>query len=324
MGKNTGLVKNKGTRLKQRMVVFLICIVVSVFFWLLMSLSKEYKMTLRFPVTYINLPADKIVSNTLPKEITIEVKARGFYLLKYKFRSQRETIGIDVKDVNPIRKNQFFLLTNSRTDNITSQFNNDIKIVNISPDSILLNYNKKVSKLVRAKYDLSISFADEYQLSDSIKLDPAFITVSGSSEVIAMINEVQTQPVVLKDIDKSMTIQLRVLKDPKQEQVEFSHENIKATLSVTKFTEGSIDLPLEVMNLPNGYSLKTFPDKVNVKYSVAFENYEKITASQFRAVVDFNKIEQGSNKLKVQLLLAPSEVRTAKLSPEKVEYIIRK
>jgi len=76
--------------------------------------------------------------------------------------------------------------------------------------------------------------------------------------------------------------------------------------------------------LPAGYGLKTFPDKVSVKYNVAFNDYGKINALQFRAVVDYEKIEPGNNNLKVHLVKYPLEVRSIKLNPEKVEYIIRK
>jgi hypothetical protein len=61
-----------------------------------------------------------------------------------------------------------------------------------------------------------------------------------------------------------------------------------------------------------------------VKYNVAFDNYEKINSSMFRAIVDYKKIEPGSNKLKVQLVKYPQEIKAVKINPEKVEYIIKK
>ena len=290
-----------------------------------MSLSKEYTITVSFPVNYINLPKDKVLSNTLPESIDIEIKSSGFNLLKYKLKRQRDIVSIDIKDAKPLSsRNHYFLLTNSKVDKITSQFSNDIKILRIEPDSIFLNFNKKITKSVPVKAKLNLSFESQFQQADSVKLNPSFITISGASDIIEKIKEVETVPMNIKNINSSVSVKLPISMTADLKFVECSPASIQAQVNVTKFTEGNIDLPIEVDNLPARFGLKTFPDKVSIKYIVAFENYEKINPSQFRAVVDYKKIESGNNKLKVQIVKYPSEVHSIKISPEKVEYIIRK
>jgi hypothetical protein len=61
-----------------------------------------------------------------------------------------------------------------------------------------------------------------------------------------------------------------------------------------------------------------------VKYNVAFDSYDKISADQFRAIIDYKKAEPNSNKLKIILEKHPQEIRAIKLNPEKVEYILKK
>ena len=291
----------------------------------MMSLSKEYSVEINFPVNYINFPIDKVIANQLPKTMDIEIKSTGFNLLIYKVKQKYDTVFIDAKDSKHLpAKNNFYILPNARIDKIAAQFNNDIKIMKVYPDTIFLNYNKKKSKNVPIKTNIKIIFDHLYQQSDSIKLSPAFVTISGATELIDKINFVETAPVKLKKVSDSVSIQLHVLKTPDLKLVELSQSTVKATINVTKFTEASIELPIEVENLPTGLGLKTFPDKISVKYNVAFKNYESITPLQFRAIVDYSKIESGSNKLKVLLVKYPSEIRAIKINPEKVEYIIRK
>ena len=95
-------------------------------------------------------------------------------------------------------------------------------------------------------------------------------------------------------------------------------------MNVTKYTEASIELPLVYENVPAGYGIKTFPDKVTVKYNVALKNYEKINPANFTAVIDYNEIKSGVNKLKVILTKYPNEINSPKIIPAKVEFIIRK
>jgi YbbR domain-containing protein len=317
--------QRNGIHLNRRMVTFLICLLISVFFWSLMTLAKEYSITVQFPVDYVNLPTDKVVSNTLPEVVDIEIKAKGFNLLAYKFRQRHETIAIDINDAKPLNnKNVYYLLSNARTDKITSQFSNDIHVLRINPDTIFINFNKKVSKLVPVKYNLSLIFNKQYNLTDSVFIQPQYITVAAEAEVINKINFVETQPVTLKNISNSINIKLPIIKAPEFKHVEFSDMNVKATINVTKYTERNLDLPVEIENLPTGYTFKAFPDKVSVKFNVAFKNYEKITPADFRAIVDYKKMDQESNKLKVQLVKLPEGIRNVKLITEKVEYIISK
>lgn len=291
----------------------------------MMSLSKEYTIEINFPVKYTNLPADKVIANNLAESFDIEIKSSGFNLLMYKLKKKRETLLIDIKDSKPLpAKNHYYLLTSLIIDKITSQFSNELEVVKIRPDTIFLNFNKKITKAVPVKVNLKIDFDKPNQLSDTIKLSPAFINISGAADLVDKINFVETVPLNLKNIDDSLSLKLNILKTPDLKLIELSQLTVQAKINVTKYTEVSIEVPIEIENLPKSYGLKLFPDKVSIKYNVAFQNYEKINALQFRPAVDYLKIEPGSNKLKIQLLKFPPEVSSVKMYPEKIEYIIRK
>ena len=66
-------------RLNRRVATFLACLALSVLFWLLMNLSKEYTIVVSYPAEYVNIPTDKVISNLLPNNIDLEIKARGFF-----------------------------------------------------------------------------------------------------------------------------------------------------------------------------------------------------------------------------------------------------
>ena len=161
-------------------------------------------------------------------------------------------------------------------------------------------------------------------VTHSIRQLKALHATSGAIDVIDNVSYVVAQPLALKGINKTEKVRVLLYHDKKRGKIEYSTEKIDVTIRVQKFTEASVELPILVENLPAGYSLKMFPDKVQVKYNVAFDNYEKINASGFRAIIDFSKIQEGDNKVKVQLVEFPEEIRAVKLNPEKVEYIIKK
>lgn len=290
-----------------------------------MSFSKTYTISVSFPVKYINLPSDKLVANALPEAIDIKISSSGFHLLLYKLKQHRETILIDINDTKPLpMKNNYFICCNERLDKITSQFNAAINIVSVFPDTIFVNYNKKVKKRVPIKKNIYINFEEQYQLKDSITVVPDFVDVSGTKEDLDKITYVETAQLKLNKIAGPAILKVELSKPKDLKQVEFSQNTVQVKFNVTKYTESVLELPIEVENLPHGLILKTFPDKVILKYQVAFDDYGKIMASDFRVAVDYLKIEAGSNKLKVQILKSPSLVRSVKLNNDKVEYIIRK
>jgi YbbR domain-containing protein len=316
--------KKEKILLNKRVATFLCCLFISLLFWLLMTLSKEYTIIVTYPVGYINAPKDKVISNKLPSSINIEIRSKGFFLLAYKFR-EAQTVYVDLNESRPLRsRNYFYLLTNAQINKFTDQFSSRIKILEVIPDTIFLNFNKKITKRVPVKANLTLNIDSRYQQSDSIKLVPGFVDISGAADVISRIDHVETVPVTIQNIDRSQTITLAIAVDSVKKEFELSATKVKALVNVVKFTEANIELPIEAINVPAGYTLKSFPGKVNVKYNVAFDNYEKINAQQFRAVIDYKKTEPGSNKLRIILEKFPAEIRSVKLNPEKVEFILKK
>jgi YbbR domain-containing protein len=178
--------------------------------------------------------------------------------------------------------------------------------------------------MVPVKAQLNIDCEDQYELIDSVHLEPAFIELSGGTDEIAKIDTLYTVPMNLKHVKSSLLLKLNLQNSSQLKQIRTNVTSVQAAVGVAKYTEASMELPVEAQNLPAGYGLKTFPDKVTVKYKVRFEDYNKIDPSMFSAVVDYLKIEPGVNKLKVSLAKWPELVRAPKLSEERVEYIIRK
>jgi YbbR domain-containing protein len=310
--------------LNKRVATFLCCIFISVLFWFLMTMAKEYTITVAYPVNYINSPKDKVIANNLPEKINIEIKSKGFFLLAYEFKDP-QMVYVDLNESRSMGiRNHHYLLTNSQINNFTDQFSSRIKIQRIVPDTIFLNFNKKITKRVPVKANLKLGIDSRYQQSDSVKLIPGFVDISGAADVIDKVDHVETIPVSLENIDKTQTINLKIAVDSGKKGFELNPSQVKALVTVVKFTEANIELPIEAINLPPGYTLKSFPDKVNVRYNVAFDNYDKINAQQFRAVIDYKKADPGSNKLRITLEKFPMDIRSVKLNPERVEFILKK
>lgn len=316
---NTRVVK-----LNKKVLVFLFCVLISTFFWFLSHLSKEYNAKLKVPVEYSGFPKNKVVSNNLPAEIELQVKATGFTLLMYRFRDKLDPVRVDGSYIQKYKKDDlFYFSTNSRTETWADELGERMKILKVSPDTLFFNFSSRSTRTVPVKANVSVKFEKEFNLKSNIVTVPSSVKISGAKDVIDKIKYVETEKLELKGVDKPVSRQLKII-IKQSKHIDLSHKTVTVNIPVSKFTEGRTDVPVQVINLPEGASIKTFPDKAEVKYRVPLEDFDKINPSAFKVIADYSKAKSENNYLKIELEAFPKNVQLPKLSPSKVEYIIRK
>ncbi len=312
-------------KFNRKATVFTVCLLIAAFFWVITTLSMQFSASLKFPVKYVNLPKDKVISNNLPDSLEIDLRGSGFDIIRNRLKQHIDAVILDASSYKPHKgSDYYYITTNTKHENISRQIGAEFKIINIIPDTIFLNFSRKVSKVVPVTAKVNLTFQKEYQLSDSIVIFPKEIRISGSPALVDKVTSLRTENINLALLDKSVKLRKALLVNAELKQLEFSVDSVSIKIPVAKFTEGLAEIPLELTNIPPGTSLKIFPDKIKVTYLVAFDSFEKIRPEMFRAVVDYSKLEAGSSKIRVELVKSPKNVRAVSWSPESVEYIIRK
>ena len=108
-------------------------------------------------------------------------------------------------------------------------------------------------------------------------------------------------------------------------KLSYSVNKVQLTIPVEQFTEASLKIPIEPINVPDSLVIKTFPFQVSLTCITGLDDYEKVSPHVFRATVDYTSIDQSlGDKLKVDVTSAPDFVRSVRISPIYVEYIIEK
>lgn len=241
------------------------------------------------------------------------------------FKSKK-AIEIDV--ASKIKSNEQFLgdvlaiPTVSFTTDFSRQLGNEITILSFEPDSIVFNFSDRIVKRLPVRLNATFVFEKQYDSSGHTLLQPDSINVSGPPSVIENMNFVETEKLQIEDVKSSIH---RTVKLVPNKLLTFATDIVTIKVPVEKFTEGRTEVPVHPMNVDPGYSLKTFPDKIMVRYQVALSRYNDVDAGQFDAVVDGAKlVDQNPAKIPVQLMTAPSYIRAIFIEPEKVDYILRK
>jgi hypothetical protein len=314
---------NKGNQngVSNRFVTFLYCLGVAFLFWLIIVFSNEYQAPLSFNLRYTNFPQDKMLANKLPQKVDMEITASGFTFLGYYFNQLKDTLSLDVSS---IRKNQnskdYYLPIYAQSIQFENQLGNKIKISKIYLDTLQFYFDKKVEKVVPVRLHLNYTFEKQYQLNGKIEVKPSQIVVRGPSSIMDDLEELNTQQLNFYSLKNSIARTAEIIIPDELQSVEFAVKKVVVKIPVEKFTESTIELPVEVLNLPEQFTIKTFPEKVKITYLVGLSNYKKVNEDQFSLLAYYNENEAS---LKLKLVKFPDVVRNPRIENDKVEYILR-
>jgi hypothetical protein len=151
---------------------------------------------------------------------------------------------------------------------------------------------------------------------------PDSIKVFGPRIIMDTLKWIATEPI---EKDKVSDTIRKVVSLIPVRTLQYSHDKVDVVVPVEKFTEKTLSIPIEAINLPNNLMLKTFPGYISVSTMVSVSDYNRLNPDLFRAVVNYNDIsENGSRKLKVSLVRVPNYIVNTKFLPKSVEFIIEK
>lgn len=312
-------------RLNKRLYIILICFVISLVFWLLMALSKEYPTSISIPVQYVNMPGRKVVINDLPAKIKVNFKASGFRIISYDFQKKRNPVVIDMasgfKSFNPSRQ-IMTVSTHGFVNEFYKELGKEVNITGFQPDSIVFNFTDRILKKLPVRLDLSLTLEKQFDTIGIVKVDPPFIDVSGPPSLMDTISFISTVPFARFNVHAPVksSVQLKTNK-----LLNYSVDHVMVAIPVEKVTEGITEISVEVINVPKGFTLKVFPDRIKIRYIVALSKYNQVNPSMFRAIVDATDLDrQHPDKVVVQLVRKPDFVRFADVESPRIDYIMHK
>lgn len=311
----------------RKLYVFLFCLGLSIFFWLLNALSKNFTTEAVFNVSYINQPVNEVVLNELPAQLKIKIKGLGFDLMAYKLRLRKSNVNIDLSRLKGFNKGvqSNTLASSSFSSYISNQLGEQIEIKEIYPDSIYFLFDVRKEKKVKIVPNTQLNFKKQFQLYGKILVKPAIILVSGPASIVDTLTEVYTEHLVLDDLSETTTEIVSFNKEYTFKKLTFSPEKVIIHIPVEKFTETSVMVKVRTINVPDSIEIKAIPNEIELKFLIPLSKMASLGSAKFSAEIDYTQINDNFNhRLKVELINYPDYIQSYTLNPRKVEYILKK
>lgn len=205
------------------------------------------------------------------------------------------------------------------------QLGQSVKIVSVKPDTLVLPFGILSTKTVPVILKSKINYASGYDTIEAVEVTPDSVKIIGAKDVIANIDFIETIPFDLSNIKTDINTSVDLEINNESERFKLSEEKVMIKANVEKFTEGTFEIPITILNKPNTVEINYFPKHIKVSYYISLKDYKEIKASDFKIECDYNEVlKSGASFFTPKLINSSDKVKSAKMKQNKVEYIIVK
>ncbi len=318
------LFKEDNVRLNKKFLIFFFFLLLSTTIWFLNALDKNYITEIAYPVNYYNFPSNRTETTDLPSYFTLRVEASGYFFLKQKIGRALYPITINISKYLPeiylTDTSNFLIRTSLFLGAIENQLPEQVKIIEINPESINFTFSKKSSKIINVLPKIKYKIKRQY-IDKNITVIPSKIIVSGPINILDTLSYI---PIVQSNvIDVSGSISQEFLLQPIK-NLAYSTNKVLVSINVEKYTESTIDVPVILINNPDTIAIQLIPNKVKLKYCVGLSNFNHIIPAQFMVIADYKDINKNiTNKLNITIKEYPAYTFNIKSNPQTVDYIFK-
>nr|WP_262917798.1 YbbR-like domain-containing protein [Muricauda sp. F6463D] len=203
------------------------------------------------------------------------------------------------------------------------QLSQNISLLELDRNRLELNLYQVDSKKIPIQPKLDLKFQQNYILDGNVNVSPDSVEVKGPKNEIDTIKSIKTSLVQLNELSADFTNEVSLVFPKGLDNSIFSTGRATVSGKISKFSEKVFDVPVKVINVPEGYRIKTFPDVVTVLCKATIERLKEISASDFEVVADYGQLMRSeSSTLFLEVTQSPQKIYDVKLEDNTVKFVL--
>ena len=330
----------------RRWVALSICLLISVFFWLVAAIddprgyTKEIAVQLDKPILPSNYRMTDL--SQYPEVVYVKVHTKGGSLLRYTINqigrpSYRLRPTVDTTHLLAaggqyrLREGDLKRLLLSKPLHEVSRMDlNTLTDFKIYPDEIAFSYEPLSEGKAEVLFGSHIDFGvhRNFKLADTISLTPSSVRVFGVKsdldDFMASGAVLTTDTIGLRiDNPGRDTIRVAVVTPP---GIDARPDSVDVVLMTNELVYHSFTTSdIEIRNLPPGYDLSLIPLQVTVTYLVPKDRVGEETLFDPGLYIDAREVfgGTGGQTLTVHVSNVPSQVDMIQVVPDRLDFILR-
>lgn len=307
--------------LNQRKVkVFSLFLLCSFLAWFLSNLSESYESRADFTINYRNLPDTLLLGKNSENTLEAKLKTSGFQFLYFNFFKKR--IDLDVSQVT--HQNGNYVLTEATLKKqIEQQLSQNISLMDLGRNQLKVDLYQVVSREVPIKADVSLQFEQNYILDGALEITPNHVVVKGPGNEVDTLKSIVTGPLQLANLSADFSREVPLIFPKGLDNTIFSNGRVNVSGKVVRFSEKVFQVPVQVVNLPEGYQVKTFPNVVTILCKATVDQLKELSLNDFGVTADYGQLNgTDKNTLFLRLSKSPENVYDVKLQEPSVNFVL--
>ncbi|MGM0635010.1 MAG: CdaR family protein [Bacteroidota bacterium] len=306
----------KDFALKGNWKAFSFFLLFTLFIWLIVQFSQEYNYHYKLEVEILHQEVDKKL-DTKTFVLPLKINETGFKIVRHSWKN----ISLQVNsDKLKNEDNQLVFEAKHYHNQIASLFDLDPINIDFNSFSKRIDFIEQKTKKIPIKHQIDISFEKSYNSLSGLQLRPDSLLVSGSESMLSKIEFLKTEAISLKNIKQNQKGSVKIVN--KSEAIELGQAEVDYHLEVEKVTEKKVDVPIEIINLPQNKELNIFPKNIEVSFILKLEDFNRFSADDFQIICDFDKRFEEEGFMLATLKSYPNKISRPKLAVKKIDYLI--
>ncbi|MCK0191819.1 hypothetical protein [Arenibacter sp. F20364] len=307
---------------KRKVKLFLVFLLCSSLAWFISNLGEQYTDNTTFDIYYGSTPDSLLLNSVSKRNIKVRLRASGFQFLMFGFKNK--TVVVDLSELEK-KGSKYFVSPTTYRSQIESQLSKFITVEEMDRDTLFFDFQRLFKKKVPVLPKVTIDLEQNYLMDKSYTLLPDSITVLGPKKEIDTLTGIATQTLVLPRSTSDISKELKLNLPTSLKNTKYSDYSVTLSAKIFKFSERVFEVPVEVINVPEGVGIRTFPEKVSVLSRGRLSTVKELGVSDFVVTADYaNLKDKDENVLELKLTKRPDSVAVVQLRENKVEFILKR
>lgn len=307
---------------KRKVKLFLVFLLGSGMAWFFGHLAGHYTTNATFDVNYGNIPDSLLLKRVSKKHINVRLNASGFQLLLFGLKPK--SIYIDLSSLES-EDSEYYVSPGSYRGQIGDQLSKFITILDIDRDTMFFDFQKLYKEKLAVVSNVDIDLGQHYLLDKNWKLIPDSISVIGPKDEISGLDRIGTKKISLSPLHPNFSEEVELQLPKNLKHTTYSHRKVRIVGEIFKFSERIIQVPINVINVPEGVVVRTFPEMASILCRDRLEVLKGLQETDFEVTADYAQLTgNGNNILKLELTEELDSVNVVQLKDDTVEFILMK
>ncbi|MDB5156831.1 MAG: hypothetical protein JWR50_1538 [Mucilaginibacter sp.] len=305
---------------RRRASAFFTCLVLALCAWVAITLSNSYDYQVKEVLVFRNSPQKRAFHSLQSDTVTATVKGNGWQMLFSKMNEQNRVIKVDLSKLD----SEAYVVVSAQMAAINAEKAVDNEIIAISPDTLYFDFTNRSDRKVPVQLVKSVNYQQQFTQSGNIVVKPAYVRISGPSNLIDKIKYWRTDQLTLKNVGEDVSTEVN-LQAPDEGNISIYPKTVQVNIPVDEFTEKTIELPVKLIGNVDFFNVKVFPQKVKVTFTTSLNRYADIDEEFFEVQADLNLWRvYGYSSLPVKVTRLPEFCKIVNVEPHNVDFIVKK